>query len=109
MAKVCARHPDRPASKMCHQCQKPVCKSCLLVTPHGQFCSSECSLVLREFRDQKKASGGKQPVAMGKKLTGFVMALIAVFLMALMIAAMTSDRFKNYLLRLSGSSREMRP
>ena len=53
-------------------------------------------------------SGGKIKAPIGKKLTGFAIALIAVFLMALMIVAMISDRFKGYLLRLSGSSQEMR-
>lgn len=109
MSKVCVRHPDRAASKVCHQCQKPVCKSCLLVTPHGQFCSSECSLTLRELRDQKKESGGKKPVAVGKKITGFAIALIAVLIMGLLFGAMTSERFKKYLIRLTGSSREMKP
>jgi len=62
---------------MCHQCHTPVCRACTTVTPHGSFCSSECSLRHREFKEkirtgEVKAGGG------GVALKLFLFLLLAV-------------------------------
>lgn len=57
MAKACANHKEQPAATMCHQCHVPVCKACTVVTAHGSFCSSECSLLNREFKERIRAGG----------------------------------------------------
>lgn len=59
MAKACINHQDQPAVTMCHQCHKPICKSCVMVTPQGSFCSSECSIVYREMKGKIRQEGTK--------------------------------------------------
>ena len=77
MAKTCANHPKDQATSACHQCHKNLCRSCIMVTPAGTFCSSECSVIFREMKsmgEKKKSSG------FGTKLVLFVLvvAVLAV-------------------------------
>jgi len=85
MAKVCLTHQDRPAATMCRQCHRPVCTSCTLVTPQGSFCSTECSLLFRNFQAEWKATGtprsGLLKGAVGLVFVA-VMLILAVHLMA---------------------------
>ena len=74
MAKTCANHREQPAVTMCHQCHKPVCTSCTVVTPLGRFCSPECGLLHREFKDKFKAGAPK-------KQTGAAIALVVLILL----------------------------
>ena len=60
---------------MCHQCHKPLCKSCVMVTPGGSFCSSECSVLYREMKE--KLGGGKKTGGAGKKFILFILLLVA--------------------------------
>ena len=77
MAKACANHKEQPAATMCHQCHVPVCKACTTVTAHGSFCSSECSLLNREFKERVRAGGGvRSPGGMTIKLFLFGLILI---------------------------------
>jgi hypothetical protein len=80
MAKTCLNHKDQTAVTMCHQCHKPLCKSCTMVTSHGSFCSSECSILFREFREKMKA-GGPQKSGAGKKLVFFILLLVAAVIL----------------------------
>ena len=61
-SKHCTMHEDQPSVSACHQCRKDLCKSCVMVTPTGTFCSSECSILFREMKSQggsaKPSSGG---------------------------------------------------
>lgn len=79
MAKMCVAHPSEPAITHCFQCHKPVCKSCVMVTPHGSFCSSECSIIYREFQD--RFQGGK------RKRAGIFMKIVAVGLFVLALVS----------------------
>ena len=78
MAKTCINHHNQTSVTMCHQCHNPLCKSCTMVTPHGTFCSSECSVLFREFKEKLKVGAG-QKSSIGMKL---------VFLLLLGIAAL---------------------
>jgi hypothetical protein len=62
---------------MCHQCHAPVCRSCTTVTPHGSFCSSECSTRNREFKETLQAGGAKAGGG-GVALKLFLFLLLAV-------------------------------
>ncbi len=77
MGKVCVNHSSQPAVTMCHQCHKPICKSCTMVTPHGSFCSSECSVINREFKSKMKAGQPKKGSA-GKVVVLLVLLAILV-------------------------------
>ena len=55
MSKACASHPERAAATTCHRCKKAVCRSCVLVTPDGSYCSSECMVLQREQKDRERA------------------------------------------------------
>jgi len=70
MVKSCAEHKDRSSATMCHQCHKPICRSCTLVTPQGSFCSSECSLLRRESKGEMK-----------RPRAGFVVQVAALFVL----------------------------
>jgi hypothetical protein len=78
MAKTCLNHKDQTAVTMCHQCHKPICKSCTMVTSHGSFCSSECSIIFREFRDKMKAGAPKKSGALSKFVLVVVLGLAAM-------------------------------
>jgi len=76
-AKTCANHHDQPAVSACGQCRKDLCKSCVMVTPAGTFCSSECSVLHREMKSQSGAP---------KKSSGAAMKLV-LFLLLVLAAA----------------------
>ncbi len=81
MAKACLTHKDRPAVTMCHQCHRPVCKACLFVTPQGNFCSSPCSVLAREFKERIKAG----PPPGSRRLAGTI--AVALLLVVLVVGA----------------------
>ncbi len=54
MAKSCVNHKETPAATMCHQCHSPICKACSLVTPRGTFCSTECGILNRDFKERQR-------------------------------------------------------
>ena len=77
-SKNCANHPNSPSVTVCHQCQKPICKSCVMVTTTGTFCSSECSIINKELR-HKQGGGGRRKGGGG---------MVAVFLVLVAIAGL---------------------
>lgn len=76
MAKACANHKDQPAATMCHQCHLPICKVCTTVTSHGSFCSAECSLLNRDFKEKIRTGEGGAPA--GGLAIKFVLFLLLV-------------------------------
>ena len=76
MAKTCFNHPDAPATTMCHQCHRPICKSCSLVSPQGIFCSPECALL---HRDAKSRLQEGEPKAMTRLET--ILKLLVAFVL----------------------------
>jgi hypothetical protein len=58
--KCCINHDKTPASVHCFQCHKPICQQCVMVTPHGSFCSSTCSVTYKEMQAHLKGLDGKK-------------------------------------------------
>jgi hypothetical protein len=58
--KCCINHDKVPASVHCFQCHKPICQQCVMVTPHGSFCSSTCSVTYKEMQAHLKGIEGKK-------------------------------------------------
>jgi hypothetical protein len=86
MPRTCINHKETPSVTMCHQCHNPICKSCSLVMPQGIFCSPECGILNREFKEKLKE--GKPKEAGGfftKGAAAFV--LMVVGFMGIHIAA----------------------
>ena len=80
MAKACATHKDQPAATMCHQCHRPICKACTTVTAHGSFCSAECSLLNREFKEQMRSGGALKPPS-GVALKALLVLMLGIVAM----------------------------
>jgi hypothetical protein len=77
MSRNCATHRDVPAVVHCHQCHKPVCTACTVVTPLGRFCSAECGLLYREFKDKFKAGLPKKQTGAAVVLAGLILLMVA--------------------------------
>ncbi len=87
MAKMCINHKDQPSVTMCAQCHKPLCKSCVMVTPGGSFCSTECSILNREFKAKMQGAGGGKKMGFFGKFIIFLI-LVAVVLVGIHVAAL---------------------
>lgn len=96
MVKTCVNHKEAPSITMCFQCHRPICKSCTIVTPQGSFCSSECGLLNREFKEKQKEPRAKQPmgrlVAMLQLTAAFV--LICLVFVGINAAAKRHPKLK---------------
>ncbi len=88
-ARHCAMHDDQPAVAACAQCRKDLCKSCVMVTPSGTFCSSECSVLHREMKSQGGA--GKQASGAGIKAVLMLLLLVAAAFL-IHLAPMTTGK-----------------
>ena len=87
MAKACVNHREQPMVTMCHQCHRPICKSCTMITPHGSFCSSECSVLNREYKERvRSGAAGGAGGGMAIKLVLFGL-LVIVALVGIHMAA----------------------
>jgi hypothetical protein len=75
-AKRCAVHEKENSVAACRNCSKQLCKSCVMVTPLGNFCSSECSVLHREMKGQ--AGPGRRASGIGAKAFVVVLLLVAV-------------------------------
>ncbi|OHB75819.1 MAG: hypothetical protein A2Z34_11095 [Planctomycetes bacterium RBG_16_59_8] len=78
MAKMCVNHASEAAVTHCYQCHKPLCKSCLMVTPHGSFCSSECNIIYKEFKERYKGEGKRKSSVMAKIFAFFLLLIAAI-------------------------------
>ncbi len=94
MAKTCLNHREQPAVTMCHQCHKPICKSCTMVTPHGSFCSSECSIIFREFKEKMKASAAARKPSLGLRLIVLLLLVAGAFILIHLAAQNGADFLK---------------
>jgi hypothetical protein len=77
--KFCINHDKTPSSIHCFQCHKPICQQCVMITPHGSFCSSTCSVTYKEMQAHLK--GGPQEKkggALGLLVKLAVVAAVAV-------------------------------
>lgn len=93
MSKTCVNHKEAPSISMCFQCHKPICRSCTVVTPQGTFCSSECSLINREFKEKQKEPKPKDTTGFFTK-TAAAFVLIVVGFMGIHLAASKAPKLK---------------
>lgn len=88
-SKNCAVHEDQASVSACAQCGKNLCKSCVMVTPAGNFCSSECSVLHREMTSQHRlathSSGGALKAAL-------VLLLLVAAAFLIHLAPMTAGK-----------------
>ncbi|HKS16800.1 MAG TPA: hypothetical protein VJU16_05770 [Planctomycetota bacterium] len=89
-AKTCSMHETQPAVAACGQCRKDLCKSCVMVTPTGNFCSSECSVLFREMKGQGGSSSRKSSGSATKAVLFLLLLVAAAFLVHL--APMTTGK-----------------
>lgn len=87
MSKTCVNHKETASITMCFQCHKPICRSCTVVMPQGTFCSSECGLLNREFKEKQKEPKPKE--AMGK-LVAMLQLTAAFVLICLMFVGINA-------------------
>ena len=80
MARTCINHKDTPSATMCHQCHSPICTPCSIVTPHGTFCSPECGILFRDFKERQ---GREKDDTSYSKMTTIIKLVVAVLLMGL--------------------------
>jgi len=80
MAKTCVTHKETPAATMCHQCHAPICTACSIVTPQGTFCTPECGILFRGFKDRLLSE--KEDKAYSK-MTVLIKLVAALLLMGL--------------------------
>ena len=72
---VCYRHPDRPTSLRCYNCNRPICISCANKTPVGYICP-ECQ------RDAEDAFFNSRPIDyLVAALVSLPISLLAGYLM----------------------------
>jgi hypothetical protein len=107
MSKTCVNHKEAPSVTMCFQCHRPICKSCTLVTPQGSFCSSECGLLHREFKEKQKEPQPKDTAGFFTK-TAAAFVLAVVFFMGIHGLATKVPKLKSIdmigrILRVMGS------
>jgi len=88
--KTCSMHEKQPAVASCNQCRKDLCKSCVMVTPAGSFCSSECSVLFREMKSQGGQGRKKSSGAAAKGILLLLLLVAAAFLVHL--APMTTGQ-----------------
>ena len=87
--KRCAIHERDASVASCRQCGKELCKSCVMVTPSGTFCSSECNVLHREFKSQK---GSAAPASTGAMKGVLVVLLLLAAAFVIHLAPMTTGQ-----------------
>lgn len=87
----CINH-DKVASVVnCHQCHKPLCKSCVVVMKHGEFCSTECSAMNKNVKGHLKGFIDKKPRALTMLVIGFVAVVGLTVVFHLFVASLDKD------------------
>ncbi len=95
MAKTCVNHQTAPAITMCTQCHKPICQSCTMVTAAGRFCSSECSILHKEFTTKLGAPGRRKGGGGAMKLVFFLLLVVAA-VFGVHFAARSNEALKRF-------------
>ncbi len=103
MAKTCAMHGEVPAVAACHRCRKPLCRSCVMVTPAGTFCSAECGLLAREDLSMGDDKGKKKGGGMMTKLVLVVVLVVIGALVGVHFASPNTEHdYLGKILKLMG-------
>lgn len=80
MPKACINHHDTAAVTQCFQCHKPICSACLTDTPHGRFCSTECSIKYLEFQRRFVSERKPKRSPVLRKLMKTAVIIVALFI-----------------------------
>lgn len=92
MAKVhCINHEKAAAAVMCHQCHKPLCTSCVVVMPHGEFCSTQCSALNKSVKTHLKGFVDRKPRATVLLVGAFLVLIGLSVLFHLLVASLDKD------------------
>jgi hypothetical protein len=78
--KTCINHDKTPATIHCYQCHKPLCQQCVMVTPHGSFCSSTCSVTYKEMKEHLKGSEGGKKGGVGGLIVKLAVAAVLILI-----------------------------
>ncbi|MDQ7780803.1 MAG: hypothetical protein RDV41_13995 [Planctomycetota bacterium] len=79
MAKACINHQGTIAITQCFQCHRPICSMCVTDTPHGKFCSTECSIKYLDYKKRFPDEKKKGSPAL-RKLVGTTVIVIAALI-----------------------------
>lgn len=52
---MCYQHPKNQATYYCMQCRRPMCRSCVMQTGEGIFCSMFCAEEASDFRGKLRS------------------------------------------------------
>ncbi len=87
----CINHAGVDAAFRCKQCQKPVCRACVVQSGWGNFCSEACQTKFETFAQRAAALDAKQRGGWGLKLrrTGIKLALYLGVPLAVVYVAIT--------------------
>ncbi len=94
--KYCINHDKIPASVHCFQCHKPICQQCVMVTPHGSFCSSTCSVTYKEMQAHLKGPTEKKGGALGMLVKLAVVAAVVLVGIHLAVRFGSVDALKSF-------------
>ena len=89
--KTCAAHADQAAVSVCHRCRKDLCKLCVMVTPSGTFCSSECAVLHRELKSPPEV--GQESSSPAMKAVLVLLTLVAIMFLVHLVPATSGKPF----------------
>ncbi len=94
--KFCVNHATEPCTSACAQCQKPVCKECVILAQQGSICSVECSLMFGHaaIRKQDERPAGRRRVVIAGILMIFFM-LVFAFMLVVHFTAEKDERMQS--------------
>jgi hypothetical protein len=97
---ACINHPNAPSATMCFQCHKPICRSCVVVMPDGEFCSTECSALNKTMKEALKAAQKTKPskvvVAVGTLLVVVGLTVLYHFALGFVSEGEGKDKLKRF-------------
>lgn len=75
-ASGCLNHPGVEAAFRCKQCMKPVCRSCAVTGPRGNFCSDACKEKFEAFAQRAETLDAKRGGGFAKLRRVFVKLIL---------------------------------
>ena len=86
---VCVHHPSIEAAVRCKQCGTPVCGTCKVSGPTGNFCSEECRAKHEQFIRRAQELEKRRPmVGWWTKIQRLLVKLVVLIALVLFIASL---------------------